>query len=222
MAVIETKGLKRFYEMGDVVVKALQDIDLLIDKGELVSIMGPSGSGKSTLMHLIGCLDTPTEGQLIIDDEDVSKLYEEELAEIRNTKIGFVFQQFNLLPKLNIIENVMTPLMYAGIPVRERKKMAEKALVRVGLEDRLNHKPAELSGGQRQRVAIARAIVTEPSIILADEPTGALDTATGQAILDLFTELHNEGNTMIMVTHDPEVGDFCKRKILLRDGRIDN
>jgi putative ABC transport system ATP-binding protein len=209
------------YILGKTVVNALRGIRLEIDQGEFISIMGPSGSGKSTLMHLIGCLDTPTSGSLLLEGEDVSKLNESELAHIRNRKIGFVFQQFNLLTKMTILENVMTPLMYAGIPLGERRARAAELLDRVGLSDRLRHRPAELSGGQRQRVAIARALVQRPSIILADEPTGALDTDTGRTILGLFEQINAEGKTVIVVTHDPEVGSFCRRSIHLRDGLLE-
>ncbi|MCK4541095.1 MAG: ABC transporter ATP-binding protein [Spirochaetales bacterium] len=218
--IITAENLVRHYQMGDVTVKALRGVDFFINKGEMVAILGPSGSGKSTLMHLIGCLDTPTDGNLKIDGEDVSSFNEKKLAGIRNRKIGFIFQQFNLLPRLNVLENVMTPLMYARIPVKDRKVRAEEAIERVGLSDRITHRPYELSGGQKQRVAIARALVTEPTLILADEPTGSLDSETGHSILTLFKELHDEGNTIIMVTHDPEIGSMCRRKIHLFDGRI--
>ncbi len=219
--VIELKDVKRFYRMGDVVVKALRGVSLEIHRGDFAAIMGPSGSGKSTLMHLVGCLDIPTEGKIILEGKDISDLNETQLAYIRNQKVGFVFQQFNLLSKLSILENVMTPLMYAGVSVKQRKEKALTALEKVGLGDRVNHKPTELSGGQKQRAAIARAIVTDPSIILADEPTGALDTTTGQNILELFQSLNEEKKTVIMVTHDPEVGEFCRRSIKLRDGLLE-
>lgn len=219
--VIHLDDIRRYYVMGDNVVKALDGITLSITPGEYTAIMGTSGSGKSTLMHLIGCLDTPTDGRIYIEGEDISHLGQTELAFIRNAKVGFVFQQFNLLTRISAIENVMTPLMYAGIGVKERKERAAVALERVGLADRMKHRPNELSGGQKQRVAIARALVLEPSIILADEPTGALDTATGDQIMVLFEELNQEGKTIVMVTHDQEIGLRCKRQIQLRDGKIE-
>jgi len=207
--------------MGESTVHALRGVSLEVAVGELLAIMGPSGSGKSTLMHLIGCLDTPTTGSLCLDGEPVAGLSEEQLAVIRNRKIGFVFQQFNLLSRITVLENVTTPLMYGGVGWRERGQRAEEALDRVGLSDRLRHRPTELSGGQRQRVAIARALVTRPSIILADEPTGALDQETGRAILDLFAAICAEGKTVIVVTHDPQVGAFCGRRVHLRDGLLE-
>jgi len=221
MPIIHAVNLKRDYLLGQTVVRALRGVSLDIERGELLSIMGPSGSGKSTLMHLIGCLDTPTSGSLVLDSTDVSRMNEEELAYTRNRKIGFVFQQFNLLHRMTVLDNVMTPLMYAGVAQKERKIRATDALDRVGLLNRLGHRPAKLSGGQRQRVAIARALVTEPSIILADEPTGALDTDTGKTILDLFTRINDEGKTVIVVTHDPDISRFCKRNVTLRDGLLE-
>ncbi len=220
-AVIRTISLKRHYAMGDSLVKALDGVSMEIRSGEMVSVIGPSGSGKSTLMHLIGCLDSPSEGSIFIDEEDISDFGEKQLAEIRNRKIGFVFQQFNLLSKTSILDNVSTPLMYAGVPASQRRRRAEEALVRVGLADRIHHRPNELSGGQRQRAAIARALVTRPSLILADEPTGALDTKTGAQIIRLFHELHAEGNSFLIVTHDPEVSAECQRTIRLRDGLVE-
>lgn len=220
-AVIETRNAARHYVMGDVTVKALRGVDLRIDSGEMVSIMGPSGSGKSTLMNLVGCLDTPTSGSVLLDGTDVSELGERALAKLRNKKIGFIFQQFNLLARINVMDNVATPLLYAGIPVKERKEMAASVLERVGLSDRMKHLPRELSGGQKQRVAIARALVNGPSLLLADEPTGALDQETGHQILDLFNELHDAGNTLVLVTHDPEIGAFTPRSIRILDGRIE-
>jgi putative ABC transport system ATP-binding protein len=219
--IISTTDVKRDYLLGQTVVRALQGVSIDIARGDFVSIMGPSGSGKSTLMHLIGCLDSPTSGTISIEGEDVSEMSEGELARVRNRKIGFVFQQFNLLAKMTVLDNVMTPLMYAHIPVKERKAMAMEALDRVDLTDRIRHRPAELSGGQRQRVAIARALVTSPSIILADEPTGALDTATGEIILNLFEEINDGGKTVIVVTHDPEVGAVCRSHVYLRDGLLE-
>lgn len=221
-SVIDIENVERHYHMGDSVVKALKGISLRINRGELVSIMGPSGSGKSTLMNLIGCLDTPTSGTILLDNTDISTMSEKELARIRNEKIGFVFQQFNLLSKISIMDNVMTPLLYAGIPLKERKERALEALEKVGLADRIKHKPSELSGGQRQRAAIARALVNNPSLILADEPTGALDTETGHKILNLFSEIHREGRTVVLVTHDPEIGEFCPRSIKIKDGSLDH
>jgi len=219
--VIQLDDIRRYYVMGENVVKALDGISLDIKRGEYTAIMGPSGSGKSTMMHLIGCLDTPTEGSIYIDNEDVSDLQETELAFIRNEKVGFVFQQFNLLSRISSLENVMTPLMYAGIPVKQRKEMAAAALERVGLADRMKHRPNELSGGQRQRVSVARALVNNPSIILADEPTGALDTKTGNQILKLFSDLHTEGRTVLVVTHDEKIGAHCLRQIRLCDGKLE-
>jgi putative ABC transport system ATP-binding protein len=219
--VISAVQLTKEYRMGESTVHALRGVSLQVAAGELLAIMGPSGSGKSTLMHLIGCLDTPTTGSLSLDGEPVAGLSEEQLAVIRNRKIGFVFQQFNLLSRITVLENVTTPLMYGGVGWRERGQRAEEALDRVGLSDRLRHRPTELSGGQRQRVAIARALVTRPSIILADEPTGALDQETGRAILDLFAAICAEGKTVIVVTHDPQVGAFCGRRVALRDGLLE-
>lgn len=220
--VIELDNVSRYYIVGDFVVKALDQVSLQIQKGEFAAIMGPSGSGKSTLMNMVGCLDTPTSGRILIDGADVNGLSEEDLAYIRNRKIGFVFQQFNLLPKLNALENVMTPLLYTGdIGVAERKLRAQEALEKVGLKDRMKHRPNELSGGQKQRVAIARALVTQPSLILADEPTGALDTKTGIQIMDLFKELNDEGHTIVIVTHNDEIGTSCPRLVRIRDGKIE-
>jgi putative ABC transport system ATP-binding protein len=220
-AAIAAVDVRRDYVLGQAVVRALRGVSLRIRRGDFLAVMGPSGSGKSTLMHLMGCLDTPTAGRVYIDGEDVSEMDERERAALRNRRIGFVFQQFNLLPRINILENVMTPLMYAGVPARQRRDRAAEALQRVGLADRLGHRPAELSGGQQQRVAIARALVGGPSIILADEPTGALDTDTGAAILALFREINGEGTTVVVVTHDPEVGAACRGSIRLRDGLVE-
>lgn len=219
--VITLGNVSRYYVMGEFIVKALDGVSVTIKRGEFTSIMGPSGSGKSTMMNLIGCLDTPTDGQILIDGEDTSGMSEAELAFIRNQKVGFVFQQFNLLGKLTALENVVTPLLYAGYKPRERRRMAIDALERVGLADRMHHRPNELSGGQKQRVAIARALVNNPSILLADEPTGALDSRTGNQIMELFDEINSEGRTVILVTHDRELGLKAKRQIHLRDGKIE-
>ncbi len=219
--VIKMEHISRYFVVGDSIVKALDDVSLSVERGEFLGIMGPSGSGKSTMMNLIGCLDTPTDGRILIGGEDTGSLSETELAYIRNRRIGFVFQQFNLLGKLNALDNVITPLLYSGMRVGERRDRAMQALERVGLKDRMKHKPNELSGGQKQRVAIARAIVTQPDIILADEPTGALDTTTGNQIMDLFRSLHQEGNTIVVVTHNDEIGLSCPRLIRIRDGKIE-
>ncbi|TKJ41899.1 macrolide ABC transporter ATP-binding protein [candidate division LCP-89 bacterium B3_LCP] len=219
-SLIHFKDVDRTYQVGQIKVPALRQINMDIVRGEYVAIMGPSGSGKSTLMNLIGCLDTLTSGEYWLSGDDVSKLTDNELAHIRNRRVGFVFQTFNLLPRANAFRNVELPLIYAGITPRKRKDMALKALESVGLSDRINHKPTELSGGQRQRVAIARALVNNPSIILADEPTGNLDSATGEEILQLFTDLHAAGNTMIVVTHEESVAARAARVVRLLDGRI--
>lgn len=207
--------------MGDTIVKALDHVSFSIDSGERVAIMGPSGSGKTTCMHLIGCLDRPSSGTVFVDGEDTSRMNETELAVLRNRTVGFVFQQFHLLPRLTIQENVELPLFYAGIPQSERRRKAAAALERVGLADRRRHRPSELSGGQRQRAAIARALINEPLIILADEPTGALDSATGEKILDIFEEINRGGTTVVCVTHDQAIGNSFPRVIRLRDGRIE-
>lgn len=217
---IEIKNLVKNYVMGDIQVQALRDINLTIDRNEYVAIMGPSGSGKSTLMNILGCLDTPTQGQYLFDNVDVSTLSDDELSAMRNREIGFIFQNFNLLPKMNSLQNVELPLMYAGIPKAMRRERAIEALERVGLADRMDHKPTELSGGQRQRVAVARALVTKPGILLADEPTGALDSKTGVEIMALFDELHREGNTLILITHEREIAEYSRRIIQIRDGLI--
>lgn len=218
---IETKNLWKTYVMGTQELHALKGVDVQIKKSEYVAIMGPSGSGKSTLMNLIGCLDTPTRGEYYLNGVDVSAMNDNELARIRNREIGFVFQTFNLLPRANALHNVELPLIYSGIDSGSRREMAEKALTQVDLLDWATHRPNELSGGQRQRVAIARALVTDPSIILADEPTGNLDTKTGLEIMKLFRELNDRGNTLVMVTHDPEIAEFADRIISIRDGKIE-
>lgn len=217
---IEMRNITKSYEMGTQVVHALRGVDLDIRDGEYVAIMGPSGSGKSTLMNMIGVLDSPNSGSYILGGEDVSRLSSDQRADIRNRRIGFVFQQFNLLPRTKALKQVSLPLMYAGVSRAERLQKATEALISVGLGDRLDHKPDELSGGQQQRVAIARALVTRPDIILADEPTGALDTKTGSEIMDLFDELNKSGMTIIMVTHEAEVAERAQRTIWLRDGLI--
>ncbi len=217
---IEIKNVSKNYIMGELEVPALKNINLKIQQNEYVAIMGPSGSGKSTLMNILGCLDNPTEGNYLFNKTDVSMLDDDALSTMRNKEIGFVFQNFNLLPKLNALQNVEMPLIYAGIKADERRKHALEALGKVGLTDRIHHKPSELSGGQRQRVAIARALVTNPGILLADEPTGALDSKTGEEIMDLFRKLHAEGNTIILITHEQEIADHANRTIHIRDGEI--
>ncbi len=217
---IEVTNLKKTYQLGDIEVPAVRGIDMSIDKNEYLAIMGPSGSGKSTLMNIIGCLDVPTEGSYILDSKDVSKLNDDELAEIRNRKIGFVFQTFNLLPRADALHNVELPLIYSGLPRAKRKEMAEAALDKVGLGDRMHHKPNELSGGERQRVAIARALVNNPAIILADEPTGNLDSNTGEEIMEIFEQLHAGGNTIILITHEEYIANHSNRVVRLLDGLI--
>jgi len=212
--------MKKEYRMGKIIVPALNGVDITINAGEFVAIIGPSGSGKSTLMHILGCLDTPTDGNYTLNSELVSAMKKGKLAQIRNKQIGFVFQTFNLLPHLNILKNVELPLMYAGFSKKKRTQTAKKVLIEVGLGDRLKHKPSELSGGQRQRVAIARAIVNNPTIILADEPTGNLDSASGGDILSIFSDLNDKGNTIIIVTHDPAVAKRANRVINIVDGLI--
>jgi len=219
--VIRTVGLTRDYPMGGETVRALRGVDLVIQANEYVAIMGPSGSGKSTLMNLIGCLDTPTAGEYWLAGTEVSRMTDDELARVRNRQIGFVFQTFNLLPRATAAHNVELPLVYAGLPARERRQRAERALASVGLADRMGHKPAELSGGQRQRVAIARALVTEPSIILADEPTGNLDSSTSEEIMKIFEELHRtRGQTIVMVTHEADIARHAERVVTLHDGVV--
>lgn len=219
---IRITGVKKIYDLGRAKVHALDGVDLRIYPNDYVAIMGPSGSGKSTLMNMLGCLDTPSAGQYFFGGEDVARMSDNELADIRNRRIGFVFQSFNLLPRATILRNVELPLVYAGKSREERTRRAAKALEQVGLGNRLEHRPNELSGGQRQRVAIARALVTEPSILLADEPTGNLDSKTGVEIMELFEELHRRGHTLILVTHEEEIAHHARRLVRLRDGRIES
>ena len=220
--IITLTDIHKDYFIGKIVVNALCGVDITIKEGEYVSIMGPSGSGKSTLMNILGCLDTLTSGEYILNDSNVSSLNDNELAEIRNIEIGFVFQTFNLLPKYTALENIMLPLVYAGRPKAERNEIGTEILKSVGLEDRMHHKPNELSGGQRQRVAIARSMVNNPSIILADEPTGNLDTKTSIEIMGLMEDIHKKGNTIILVTHEEEIAEYSHRIIRLRDGLIES
>ncbi len=220
--VIEIRNITRDFPLGQEIIKVLRGIDLEIERGEYVAFMGPSGSGKSTLMNLLGCLDTPTSGTYILNGNDVSKMSDDELAEIRNKEIGFVFQTFNLLPRTTALENVALPMVYAGFSKAERKTRAEEVLTNVGLADRMDHKPNQLSGGQRQRVAVGRALVNKPSIILADEPTGNLDSKTSLEIMTLFDEIHAAGNTVILVTHEEEVANHAHRIIRLRDGMVES
>jgi len=220
--VIVTRALTRSFPMGDTVIRALQGVDVTICRGEYVAIMGPSGSGKSTLMNIIGCLDRPDSGEYWLNGTAVAELGDAELAALRNREIGFVFQTFNLLARADALHNVELPLIYAGVSRRERTERAQLSLEQVGLRERMRHRPSELSGGQRQRVAVARALVTRPSLLLADEPTGNLDSATTADILALFDELHAKGNTIVLVTHDPAVAEYAHRAIRLRDGRIES
>lgn len=217
---IRVDHLNKYYINGEMKLHALKDLSFHIEEGEFVAIMGSSGSGKSTMMNILGCLDKNSEGTYILDGIDVSKIKDEELCKIRNVKIGFVFQSFNLLSKLTALENVELPLIYAGIGKKEREEKAKKVLKKVGLEDRMHHKPNELSGGQKQRVAIARALVNDPAIILADEPTGNLDSISEREIMEIFTDFNKQGKTIIVVTHEPEVAKYMKRVLLFKDGRI--
>ena len=221
-AIIRTEGLKKDYQLGAETVHALRGVDLVIERNEYVAIMGPSGSGKSTLMNLIGCLDTPSAGEYWLNGTAVSKRTDDELARIRNREIGFVFQTFNLLPRATALHNVELPLVYAGLNGKVRRERAEAMLARVGLADRMSHRPAELSGGQRQRVAVARALIGEPALLLADEPTGNLDSVTGEEIMALFEELHDEGQTIVLVTHEYDISQHARRRIILKDGVIEN
>lgn len=218
--ILDMKNIEKVYLMGEEQHKVLHNVDLSINPGEFLSVVGPSGSGKSTLMNIIGCLDTPTRGQYILSDKEVGGLDEVELARIRNKEIGFIFQQFQLLPRLSALDNVMLPLVYAGMPEKSRKEKAMEMLTRVGLRDKVNNRPNQLSGGQQQRVAIARALVTEPTLLLADEPTGALDQKTGHQIMELFKELHEEGKTIVMITHDIDIAKNASRIVHILDGRL--
>jgi putative ABC transport system ATP-binding protein len=218
--IIRTLGLKKNYELGAETVHALRGVDLVVQRNEYIAIMGPSGSGKSTFMNLIGCLDTPTSGEYWLNDQPVADRTDDELARIRNREIGFVFQTFNLLPRATALHNVELPLIYGGVSAKERRPRAEEMLRKVGLADRMNHRPAELSGGQRQRVAVARALINNPSILLADEPTGNLDSQTGNEIMALFQELHDNGQTIVLVTHEHDIAEHAERVVTLRDGVI--
>jgi putative ABC transport system ATP-binding protein len=221
-ALIALQGITKTYDAGELAVRALDGVDLTVEKGQMVAVIGPSGSGKSTLMHIMGCLDVPTSGTYHLDGQDVSGLSSFQLAGVRNRKIGFVFQTFNLLPKASLLRNVELPLLYAGVSGDARRDGALEALGRVGLVERAKHRPAELSGGQRQRAAIARAIVNRPSLILADEPTGNLDTKTGLEILGIFDDMHAHGETILIVTHDPRIAERCERVVTIVDGRIED
>jgi putative ABC transport system ATP-binding protein len=220
MALIELRNVSRLYHLGGEEIRALDDVSLDIEAGEFISIIGPSGSGKSTLMHLLGCLDSPSRGTMKLDGTMIEHATPHQLARIRNQKIGFVFQSFNLLPKLNVLQNVELPMIYSGRPARERRANALEALKLVGLENRANHRPMQISGGQQQRAAIARALVNRPKIVFADEPTGNLDSATGETILAIFRQLSREGRTIVLVTHDPEIAAVTPRRIEIRDGKI--
>jgi putative ABC transport system ATP-binding protein len=220
--IIQAKHLTKHYTVGSTIVRALDGLDIDIDKGSYIALMGPSGSGKSTLMNILGCLDTPSSGAYFLNDKDVSQVDDDSLAGIRNKEIGFIFQTFNLLPRYTALENVALPMIYAGIPKMERLARATEVLEKVGLGDRVTHKPNELSGGQRQRVAVARALVMNPSIIFADEPTGNLDSKTSEGIMQLFDEIHQDGNTLIVVTHEEEVAARAQKIIRLRDGKLDS
>lgn len=219
---IHARDLRKTYHVGDQIVHALDGLDLDIQVNEYVALMGPSGSGKSTLMNMLGCLDSPTSGTYILNGQDVSRLEDDALADIRNREIGFVFQTFNLLPRYTALENVALPMVYAGVPKAERQARAREVLEQVGLGDRMDHRPNELSGGQRQRVAVGRALVMKPSIILADEPTGNLDTATSEEVMELFGEIQKAGNTVILVTHEEDIAAYAHRTVRLRDGRVES
>jgi putative ABC transport system ATP-binding protein len=217
---VEARGLAKDYRMGEEIVHALRDVSVTVDHGEFVAIMGASGSGKSTFMNMVGCLDVPTAGSLLVDGIETNTMSSDELAELRNRTIGFVFQQFNLLARTSALDNVAVPLIYGGVPPAERRERARAKLEAIGLGDRLDHSPAKLSGGQQQRVAIARALVTEPKILLADEPTGALDTVTSDQIMRIFQERNDEGITIVLVTHEADIARYARRRIVFRDGRI--
>lgn len=219
-ALVELQGVTKIYRLGEVEVPALQDVDFRVSPGDFLALMGPSGSGKSTLLHILGLLDRPSAGQVLWEGEDVTKLNGGRLAELRGRRIGFVFQMFNLVPNLTALENVELPLVFLGVPPRERRRRAEEALVRLGLGERLRHRPGQLSGGQQQRVALARALITDPALLIADEPTGNLDTATGREILAIFSDLNRQGRTIVLATHDPEAAEVAKTRYRLRDGRI--
>lgn len=219
---LQVRDIHKTYHLEGETIRALRGVSLYIDKNEYVAIMGASGSGKSTMMNLLGCLDVPTKGQYLLEGKDVSKYSDDQLADIRNQMIGFVFQTFNLLPRSDVFHNVELPLIYAGMPPQKRRELAETAIARVGLADRMRHKPNELSGGQRQRVAIARALVNNPSIILADEPTGNLDSETSREIMEIFDELNKAGNTIILVTHEEDIAEYSRRIIRLKDGEIES
>jgi putative ABC transport system ATP-binding protein len=221
MSIIRLDQISRSFQMGTETLQVLKGINLTIEKNEYVALMGPSGSGKSTLMNILGCLDTPTNGKYWLDDLDVSTMNDDELAEIRNKKIGFIFQTFNLIPRLSTLENVAMPLIYAGVGRKERIERAEEVLMKVGLADRMGHKPNELSGGQRQRVAIARSLVNNPALLLADEPTGNLDSKTSYEIMALFEQLHDQGNTIVIVTHEEDIATYTHRIVRLRDGMVE-
>jgi putative ABC transport system ATP-binding protein len=221
-AIIQVRDLRKTYKMGSEVIHALRSVSLDVFKNEYVALMGPSGSGKSTLMNILGCLDSPSEGSYILNEIDVSSMSDGELAEVRNKQIGFVFQTFNLLPRLSALENVALPLVYSGISKKERLEKAAMVLEQVNLKDRMTHKPNELSGGQRQRVAIARALVNDPAIILADEPTGNLDSKTSVEIMNIFETIHQSGNTVIIVTHEPDIAEFARRVVRMKDGNIES
>ncbi|MGB9590537.1 MAG: ABC transporter ATP-binding protein [candidate division WOR-3 bacterium] len=221
MPLIDARDIHKIFMLGKVELHVLRGVDLAVERGEYISIMGPSGSGKSTLMHILGCLETPTSGTYILDGQEVHSLDEPELANIRRTKIGFVFQNFYLLPRMSALDNVALPMVYTGVPLANRRKRATEILERIGLADRMKHNPSELSGGERQRVAIGRALANDPEIIFADEPTGNLDSKTGAEIMDLFAELHRDGKTIILVTHDPEIAKRAGRIVRLRDGLVE-
>ncbi|MCS7239906.1 MAG: ABC transporter ATP-binding protein [Candidatus Bipolaricaulota bacterium] len=219
-ALVELQGVTKIYRLGEVEVPALREVDLRVEPGDFLALMGPSGSGKSTLLHILGLLDRPSAGKVLWEGEDVTRLNGGRLAELRGRRIGFVFQMFNLVPNLTALENVELPLVFLGVSLRERRKRAEEALVRLGLGERLHHRPSQLSGGQQQRVALARALITDPALLIADEPTGNLDTTTGREILTIFSALNKQGRTIVLATHDPEAAEVAKARIRLRDGRI--